>query len=636
MRKNFYSTVGLIGVNLLAFVWLSIQQQSLMLNSSIDVLAVLYAGANLNPFTLGGEPWRIITSIFLHFGIVHLLVNMFALYSLGKPLESDIGSVRFLLLYFVCGIAGGISSLLFNLYTISAGASGAIFGLYGYRLTAELIGNYNDRERLLSVVINFVIFVVVNALITSQFNVDLSGHLGGCIMGMLVALLHQKFHLLTSGIALAATAVVLCVSILFVPKDQLYYYRIFQRVIETERQTNQFFEKNLNDEQLTDSLASVLPTWDSIHADLRSLKRVRTELSSDTANLSRYIRLRKQETSFRVAMIEHESYVYLDSLEIVNSQFDSLSAFKYSLNFRMPEADAAQPDTTSRSIASLSTKRIFYDADWKEVVDPSSAIYYRIGAMDSIGRWQGQVRDYFRNGGIQMKGKYVDGLKDGVFIYYSNRGSYSSAGRYNREDAVGKWQNYHWNGVLQSEVYYTDGAYTRSVWDSLGRAQVEQGNGKSLTWYSNGQVAEEGRYINGRKEGDWFGFFEDGRPYYREYYRNNRLIRGASEDKAGKRYLYDQLSLYPFPVMGMAAYNNYLVKNIRHPEDQIKKTGTVKVIFSVGIDGTIWDFAILQSLDLSHDLEAIRLVREGPPWRPGLLHGHVKLPSQGYVEVQFN
>jgi hypothetical protein len=235
-----------------------------------------------------------------------------------------------------------------------------------------------------------------------------------------------------------------------------------------------------------------------------------------------------------------------------------------------------------------------------------------------------------------MKGKYTDGLKDGVFIYYSDRGTYSSAGRYKREDAVGKWENYHWNGVLQSEVYYSDGAFTRSVWDSLGRALVEQGNGKSITWYGNGQIAEEGRYANGRKEGDWFGFFEDGKPYYHEYYRNSRLIRGASEDKTGKRYLYDQLSLYPFPVMGMVSYNEYLKKSIRRPEGTINKTGTVKVIFSVGIDGTIWDFAILKGLDVSHDQEAIRLVREGPAWRPGLLHGHIKLPSQGYVEVQFD
>ena len=79
----------------------------------------------------------------------------------------------------------------------------------------------------------------------------------------------------------------------------------------------------------------------------------------------------------------------------------------------------------------------------------------------------------------------------------------------------------------------------------------------------------------------------------------------------------------------MAAYKKYLEKNLRRPEDEENKTGIVKVIFSVGIDGTIWDFVILQSLDLAHDQEAIRLVKEGPAWRPGLLHGHVKLTFAG-------
>jgi hypothetical protein len=113
------------------------------------------------------------------------------------------------------------------------------------------------------------------------------------------------------------------------------------------------------------------------------------------------------------------------------------------------------------------------------------------------------------------------------------------------------------------------------------------------------------------------------------------LIRGASEDKAGKRYIYDQLSLYPFPLVGMPAYNEYLSRKMRRPENMENRTGIVKVIFSVGVDGTLWDFAILQSLHPAYDEEAIRLVKEGPGWRPGLLHGHVKLPSQGYVEVRF-
>ena len=69
----------------------------------------------------------------------------------------------------------------------------------------------------------------------------------------------------------------------------------------------------------------------------------------------------------------------------------------------------------------LETKRVFYDEEWKEIDDPSLAAYYRIGTVDSLGRFQGVVRDYYRSGAVQMKGKYLDGMKDGIFLYYTNR-----------------------------------------------------------------------------------------------------------------------------------------------------------------------------------------------------------------------
>src|SRR3989337_28653 len=230
------STYLLIGINVIVFAWLAFQQQSLMMNRSGDVLAILEAGANLNPYTLGGEPWRIITSMFLHFGIVHLLVNMYGLYVLGTILEPALGTTRFLLVYFFCGIAAGIASLIFNLYVPSAGASGAIFGLFGYRLGSEFIGSFHDRQKLLNVLINFVIFVAINGYISTQVNVDMAGHIGGCLAGLLLAIFHfklgwlkQKKHLAVFGVLLASTVLVL-------PKDQLRYYRIFQRVLRVEDQ----------------------------------------------------------------------------------------------------------------------------------------------------------------------------------------------------------------------------------------------------------------------------------------------------------------------------------------------------------------------------------------------------------------
>ena len=99
--------------------------------------------------------------------------------------------------------------------------------------------------------------------------------------------------------------------------------------------------------------------------------------------------------------------------------------------------------------------------------------------------------------------------------------------------------------------------------------------------------------------------------------------------------MYDHLSQYAVPVVGMPEFNKYIEKNIRRPASEEVRTGTVKVVFNVGNDGSVWDFVILQGISESYDREAIRLIKDGPAWRPGVLHGHEPIPSQGYVEVVF-
>ena len=628
------STYFLIGINVIVFAWLAFQQQSLMMNTSGDVLAILEAGANLNPYTLGGEPWRIITSMFLHFGIVHLLVNMYGLYVLGIILEPALGTIRFLLVYFFCGIAAGIASLIFNLYVPSAGASGAIFGLFGYRLGAEFIGSFHDRQKLLNVLINFVIFVAINGYISTQVNVDMAGHIGGCLAGLLLAIFHfklgwlkQKKHLAVFGVLLASTVLVL-------PKDQLRYYRIFQRVLRVEDHTNELYKKIETNGVLKDSLLTVLPEWDSIESSLNALPRVPFQLEADTAILRDYMQLRRQETYYRIKQIERESYVYYDSLEIINEKFGSLPKLHYVLNYKIIDTQQELEDTVASSSSLFEPAKVFYDAHWKETGDTFSAKYYRVGKKDSLGRWQGAVVDYYKDGNIQMKGKYLDDMKHGVFIYYSDHNTYESAGRYEKEMAIGKWENFHWNGKLRSEVFYGDQTFTGNVFDSLGNPQVINGNGKSKFWYPSGQVAEEGDYKNGRKEGFWYGFHPDGKPYYKEQYRDNRLVHGVSEGKDGRRYVYDHLSEFPLPVNGMPAFNKYVERNM-HRSFSKPVNGKVNVVFTVGIDGSTWNYVVIKSISAESDREAIRLIKEGPAWRPALLHGQEKVPSQGYVEISF-
>jgi antitoxin component YwqK of YwqJK toxin-antitoxin module len=402
-------------------------------------------------------------------------------------------------------------------------------------------------------------------------------------------------------------------------------------VLNLDDHTSDLYNAVSTDSGLKDSLVATLPRWDSISSSIRKLKKIPTGLEADTAILKDYAMLRRQGTFYRIKLIERESYIYYDSIEILDGKFKSLPQLQYVLNYKIKERE--QPLDTISDVVSTEPAKVYYDANWKETDDILSAKFYRVGNKDSLGRWHGMVGDYYKNGLIQMKGKYLRDMKDGIFIYYSERNTYESAGRYNQERAVGKWESFHWNGALETEVYYGDETFTSTVFDSLGNQQVINGNGKSQSWYASGQLKGEGEYRNGKREGLWYGFHPDGSPYYKEQYRNNRLVHGVSQGKDGRRYVYDHLSEYPFPVDGMPAFKKYIDANKQLPVGSTH--GKVKLVFSVGVDGSTWNHVVIQELTHEHHLEAIRLVKDGPDWRTSLLHGQEKIPSQGYVEIEF-
>src|SRR5208282_2582551 len=118
-------------------------------------------GANYGPMTLGGQSWRILTSLFLHIGIIHLLVNMLVLANIGPVMKTLLGSVAYVILYLVTGLAGGAASLAWHPLSVSAGASGAIFGLYG-ALIAFCVRGSAHREILLPISKGAVAFVAIN------------------------------------------------------------------------------------------------------------------------------------------------------------------------------------------------------------------------------------------------------------------------------------------------------------------------------------------------------------------------------------------------------------------------------------------------------------------------------------------
>ncbi len=141
-------------------------------------------GAKYNPAIVNGEWWRIVTSMFLHIGFLHLFMNMLALYFLGTVVERIYGSFRFVYIYLLAGIAGGLTSFAFNV-SIAAGASGAIFGLFGALLFFGTI--YPDLFKQ-TMGVNVLLILIINlvfGLLVPQ--IDMGAHLGGLIGGYIAS-----------------------------------------------------------------------------------------------------------------------------------------------------------------------------------------------------------------------------------------------------------------------------------------------------------------------------------------------------------------------------------------------------------------------------------------------------------------
>jgi rhomboid protease GluP len=116
-------------------------------------------GADYGPYTLDGQYWRLITSMFLHFGIIHILGNMWCLWSLGRLAEDLIGSPAVVGIYLLTGIGASLLSLSWDPMRVSAGASGAIFGIAGALITVLYYGKHDlpkeNVRHLLGYVVRF-------------------------------------------------------------------------------------------------------------------------------------------------------------------------------------------------------------------------------------------------------------------------------------------------------------------------------------------------------------------------------------------------------------------------------------------------------------------------------------------------
>ncbi|MBZ4034763.1 rhomboid family intramembrane serine protease [Flavobacterium sp. 17A] len=180
--EGYFITPILLNLNILIFILMAIKGVNIFEPSNESLLNW---GANFRPLTLDGQWWRLLTNCFLHIGIFHLLMNMYALLYIGVLLEPHLGKTRFISAYLLTGITASITSLWWHDLTISAGASGAIFGMYGVFL-AMLTTNLIEKTERKALLTSISIFVGYNLIYGLKGGIDNAAHIGGLVGGLVI------------------------------------------------------------------------------------------------------------------------------------------------------------------------------------------------------------------------------------------------------------------------------------------------------------------------------------------------------------------------------------------------------------------------------------------------------------------
>jgi membrane associated rhomboid family serine protease len=284
------------------------------LNPTAD--AVLDWGANYGPRTLGGEPWRLVANVFVHFGIIHLAANMFALWSAGAVIERLFGPLAFAAIYFAAGLTGSIISLAAHPTVVSAGASGAVFGVYG-ALAAFVLCR---RGAIPKVVISRLggvagSFIAYNLSFgAAHAGIDNAAHLGGLIGGFAAGIFLIRPLILDRPsesrrpALIAAAAVVLAGVVVLVMPRPVDFRTIFKDFAASEHVILDAYNATTRsyDAQEIDGLRAaiqieqtVLPPWRAAQAKMERQSIVWLDQKHGNAAEERLLALLGQEAEAR-------------------------------------------------------------------------------------------------------------------------------------------------------------------------------------------------------------------------------------------------------------------------------------------------------------------------------------------------
>lgn len=272
----------------------------------------------------------------------------------------------------------------------------------------------------------------------------------------------------------------------------------------------------------------------------------------------------------------------------------------------------------------------YYDYMWKPCAPELARFYSEVDKTDS-----GWLRkDYFLGSKtLQMIGLFEDNankIANGIFCYYYANGTPESLGKNVHNKKEGLWLRYHHNGLMEDSTVYINGnpSGTSLGWHSNGYLSDsivynEDGSAVEVNWCTNGSPSSAGRLMNGKLNGVWTFFHNNGKLAAREVYNVGKLesreyydASGAQEDTASK----DHDATFPG---GAEGWKKFILKHIFFPSQYKIVNGdrvTVVVTATIDEDGNVLDPFVEVPFDKAFDNIAIVIFKKSPKWLPGVRH----------------
>jgi rhomboid protease GluP len=334
--KGHEITFSIIAICLFVYLFIAAKKGHWMALSIDEIIA---NGGNLRTFTTGGQWWRLVSNIFIHVSAWHLLVNMLAFYFIGMFAESLLGRGKFLIAFISTGILASLAGLVWDAEGITAGTSGAIFGIYGVSLafsTTSYISKKFSKTLLTSIAL-YAAFTITMALNT-DFNIAIN--LVGLLSGVIVGYLFYFFHFRKNRARAGGTRI--SVEILLITGLLVYFYlntgkddslrfqstvmKLNQIELKAIMQLQRMQYSETNEDAARVLRDSTLPEWRYFQKQISKTKEyhLNSEFDNKRKLLLEYANMRVKQTELIYKSLHEGTDKYDAQIEKISEKIESI------------------------------------------------------------------------------------------------------------------------------------------------------------------------------------------------------------------------------------------------------------------------------------------------------------------------